>query len=121
MPLLRWARRSAEVIVREAGLRRDAARSHISQRLPVMHTAVYNFVSQCLVHALGYFIVDPCIRRYLNAALAAGPVFGDRQKFPAYPAVPVAFSNVPTLDLPVWAHRVAAVCVGAQVNFQKPN
>jgi len=97
------------------------ARSHISQRLPVMHTAVYNFVSQCLVHALGYFIVDPCIRRYLNAALAAGPVFGDRQKFPAYPAVPVAFSNVPTLDIPDWAHRVAAVCVGAQVNFQKPN
>ena len=121
MPLLRWARRSAEVIGREAGLRRDAARFHISQRLPVVHAAVHHLVSQCLVYALGYFIVDPCIRRYLNAALAASPVFGDRQKFSAYPAVPVAFSHVPALDIPHRAHRVAAVCVGAQVNFQKAN
>src|SRR5262249_34985413 len=91
----------------------------MSQRLAVVHTAVHHLVSQRLVHALRYFVVDPGIRGHLEATLAACPVFPPTPKFLAYPPVPVAVSYVPTFYIAHRARRVAAVGVGAQVGFQE--
>src|SRR5205823_6965942 len=68
---------------------------------------------------LGHFIVDPRIRRDLNAALAASPVFRRRQQFPSYPLLAVLFIDEPTFDIAHWARWVAAVRVRTQVNFQE--
>jgi len=76
-----------------------------------MHTAVHYLVPQGLMDALGQFIVDPGVRRHLNAPLAAGPVFRRSQELPAYPPVSMVLKDVPTLDV---AHRpgwIAAIRV----------
>ena len=93
----------------------------ISQRLAVMHAAIHHLVSKRLMHALRHIIVNPGVRCHLNAPLVACPVFCRGQESPAYTPVSMILSNVPTLDIANRAGWIAAVCVGTQIDFQKPS
>jgi len=67
-----------------------------------MHTTVHNFVTQGLVCTLGQLIVDDGIGSHLDAPVTACPVLRLGKQLPAYSAVAVILSNIPTLDVAHW-------------------
>ena len=64
-----------------------------------MHTTVHNFVAQGLVSTLGQLIIDDGIGSHLDAPVTACSVLRLGKQLPAYSAVAVILSNIPTLDV----------------------
>ena len=89
-----------------------------SQSFAVVDTAINDLKPQRFVSALGYVIVEPRIRRHLNAPVAPCPVFGSRHKLCAYALLTLTLQYEPTLDEPYRNSGVAAVGVRAQANFE---
>ena len=67
-----------------------------------MHTTVHNFVTQGLVCTLGQLIIDDGIGSHLDAPVTACSVLRLGKQLPAYSAVAVILSNIPTLDVGHW-------------------
>jgi len=84
-----------------------------------MHRALDHLEPETFVHALRKSIADYRVRSHLRATLASRPFLGGSQQAFANSPLPVTLRNVPALDVPHRAGRMASLGVRAQTGFQE--
>ena len=65
-------------------------------------------------------MVNPSIRRHLDAAVAARPILSGDEELCTHAFPTVAFRNEPTLHETNWMPRIAAICMRAEPGFEEP-
>jgi len=71
------------------------------------------------VSPLRNLILNNGVGGHFAATLAARPVLGGGEQLLPDSLAPVAFLDIPSLDVADWPRRVAAVSMGAQSSFEK--
>jgi len=71
------------------------------------------------VSPLRNVILNNRVGGHFAATLAARPVLGGGEQLLPDSLAPVAFLDIPSLDVADWPRRVAAVSMGAQSSFEK--
>src|SRR5271154_3028297 len=94
------------------------ARVH-SEAFAVVHAAVYDRESRCLVDALGKLVGDPCIGSHFQASLGTRPVFAGGQELSANALAAPVRVDIPAFDETDSMRGIASVGVGAQVDLQE--
>ena len=95
----------------------QTSKGNPSKFLAVVHAAVYHLVAQSLVRALGERIVNQGIGSHLQAPVAPRPILRLSEQALAYAEVALVRSHIPTLDVPYWMQRVAAIGLRKEVHF----
>ena len=90
-----------------------------SQRLAEVYASVHYFEAEGLMAAQGCFVVNPCVRRYFEAALIAGPGLGGAHQGRTDSLLAGCFADEPAFDETDWTGGVAAVGVGAQADLDE--
>ena len=82
-----------------------------------MYAAIDHFEAQRFVRPLRNFVVDPGVRRHLDAAVAARPILRGGEQARADALAAVVSGDVPAFQIAYGTLRIAAISVRAEVDL----